>query len=170
MQFQLAVIEARLQSGEQDVLPVTVIGTYGSNQCVATVFHVARQMPELVPSVNVALLKPEVPDLDNTLNVLSLLSTATARPLLRLGASLPAILRATWRGHGTLLTMGGNSPSGCMGQVSAMLELAEQIHEGKATDPDRVYVAIGSSCTVSGLIIGVALARHLGLNAFTSSR
>ena len=70
LQFQLAVIESRIESGEA-VLPLTVIGTYGSNQCVATVVHTAKAIPSLVPSMNVALLEPEPPDMDNTLNMLS---------------------------------------------------------------------------------------------------
>ena len=43
LQFQLAVIEARLESAEPHTLPVTVLGTYGSNQNVATVVHAGKQ-------------------------------------------------------------------------------------------------------------------------------
>ena len=170
LQFQLAVIEARLEAREPDVLPLTVIGTWGSNQNVATAAHAANSIPHLLPSLNVALLEPEEPDFDNTLNVLSVLSLGRTHPLLNLLHSLPSICRAAFWGRGTVLTMGGNSPSGCLGQVSAMLELAEQIEAGEAVDPDRIYVAMGSSCTVSGLIIGCALSRHLGLAAFSSPR
>lgn len=169
LQFQLGVLESRITSGEPDVLPLTVIGTYGSNQNVATVVHIAKHLPALIPSLNVALLEPEVSDLDNTLNLLSVLSFRRARPLFNILPSMPAILRAAFWSKGTVLTLGGNSPSGCMGQVSAMLELAEQIDAGVAPDPDRIYIAIGSSCTISGLIIGVALSRHLGLRAFSAA-
>ena len=170
LQFQLAVIEARLEAGEPDVLPLTVIGTYGSNQNVATAVHAAHAIPSLLPSLNVALLEPEVADMDNTLNVLSVLSIGRTLPLLDLLRSVPAILRAAILGRGTVLTLGGNSPSGVLGQVSAMLELAEQIEAGEAVDPERIYVAVGSSCTVSGLVVGCALSRRLGLTAFSSPR
>lgn len=170
LQFQLAIIEARLEAGEPDVLPLTVIGTWGSNQCVATAVHASQAIPSLLPTLNVALLAPEVADIDNTLNVLSVLSLGRTLPLLSPLISLTAIVRAAFLGRGTVLTMGGNSPSGCLGQVSAMLELAEQIESGDAADPDRIYVAMGSSCTVSGLIIGCALSRRLGLRAFESPR
>ena len=48
------------------------------------------------------------------------------------------------------------------------LELAEQIAAGESPDPDRIYLAVGSSCTISGLVVGVALSRHLGLRAYSS--
>ncbi len=57
-------------------------------------------------------------------------------------------------------------PSGVLGQVSGALELAEQIQAGEIPDCDGIYVAVGSSCTISGLVLGVALARKLGLGAF----
>ena len=56
-----------------------------------------------------------------------------------------------------------------IGQISACLELAEQIERGEY-DPPAIYLAVGSSCTISGLIIGVALARRLNMKAFRSPR
>jgi hypothetical protein len=41
---------------------------------------------------------------------------------------------------------------------------------GEARDPDAIYLAYGSGCTTTGLVIGVALARHLGLKAFRAPR
>lgn len=55
-----------------------------------------------------------------------------------------------------------------LGQISAALELAEQIVNGDCDDPDAIYIAVGSSCTISGLVIGVVVARRLGLSAFQS--
>jgi len=50
-----------------------------------------------------------------------------------------------------------------------MLELAEQVAAGDSADPGRVYLPVGSACTLSGLVLGVALARRLGLPAFRAS-
>ena len=50
-----------------------------------------------------------------------------------------------------------------------MLELAEQVAAGECADPGRVYLPVGSACTLSGLVLGVALARRLGLPAFRAS-
>ena len=41
---------------------------------------------------------------------------------------------------------------------------------GEVPDLDRVYLPIGSCCTITGLILGVALARHARLKAFASQR
>ena len=61
---------------------------------------------------------------------------------------------------------GGNSPAGVLGQMGGALELAEQIQRGEMPEPDRLYLPVGSSCTISGLILGICLARRLGLHAF----
>jgi len=50
-----------------------------------------------------------------------------------------------------------------------MLELAEQVAAGECADPGRVYLPVGSACTLSGLVLGVALARRLDLPAFRAS-
>lgn len=127
LQFQLAVVESRLASGEPNVKPVTVTGTYGSNQTVATSVFVASKLPALLSSLNVGLAEPEVPDIDNTLNVLSIFSFSRNLPLIGWGRTLGPMLRAAYFGKGTAIQLGGNSPSGVMGQVSAMLELADHI-------------------------------------------
>jgi 1-aminocyclopropane-1-carboxylate deaminase/D-cysteine desulfhydrase-like pyridoxal-dependent ACC family enzyme len=71
-----------------------------------------------------------------------------------------------------ILTLGGNNPAGVIGQISGALELAEQVQQGQLGGGgerrrvDGIYVAVGSSCTITGLILGVAIARRLGLDAF----
>jgi len=69
-------------------------------------------------------------------------------------------------GSSIILPLGGNNPIGVLGQSSGALELGEQIEAGELPDCDGIYVAVGSSCTISGLIIGVALARNAGIKAF----
>mmetsp|Transcript_22440 Transcript_22440/g.33209 ORF Transcript_22440/g.33209 Transcript_22440/m.33209 type:complete len:788 (-) Transcript_22440:422-2785(-) len=135
-----------------------------------------------------ALWMADPPDLDNTLNMLSTLSFPNVKTYqtwsnpLGLGA---ALIRALWAGgtstststnrngdansnsNGSfVLPLGGNNPSGVLGQVGGALELAEQIEAGEIPDCDGIYVAVGSSCTISGLIMGVALARKLGMAAY----
>ena len=65
-----------------------------------------------------------------------------------------------------VLPPGGNNPAGVLGQVGGLLELAEQIQRQEVPDPDGIFLPIGSSCTITGLIIGVALCRHLDLPVF----
>lgn len=40
------------------------------------------------------------------------------------------------------------------GHVAAVLELADQIDKGEAIEPDNIFLPIGSTCTVSGMIVG----------------
>ena len=166
LQHQLAVIEARLEheggGGEHDIV---VFGSGGSNQVVATLVHADRLS---LPANLSALWIADPPDLDNALNMLSALSlrmrayTTWGSPVSLATALLRAVLRGSF-----LLPLGGNNPSGVLGQVSGALELGEQIESGHLPDVDGIYVPVGSSCTISGLIIGVALARRLGLKAFS---
>mmetsp|Transcript_43733 Transcript_43733/g.138439 ORF Transcript_43733/g.138439 Transcript_43733/m.138439 type:complete len:318 (-) Transcript_43733:218-1171(-) len=110
----------------------------------------------------------DVPDLDNTLNMLSTLSMPLAAKF-NWAEPLPVLKRlvgAAFGGDGVVVTAGGNCPAGVLGQVGGLLELAEQIEAGAMPSPDRIYLPIGSSCTTSGLILGVALARHLRLGPF----
>jgi len=67
------------------------------------------------------------------------------------------------------MMLGGNCASGVLGQAGGLLELAEQIVTGDSPDVERIYVPVGSGCTVSGLILGTVMARQLGLKALQSN-
>lgn len=63
------------------------------------------------------------------------------------------------------LMLPGGSPlfgigtvAGCLGFVNAGFELAEQIKSGAMPSPDHVFIAAGSTGSVSGLILGCKLA------------
>ena len=166
LQHQLAVIESRLAQGDARCANIHVCGTGGSNQVVATAVHARHRLPEVTP----VWLDKDKADLDNTLNMLSTLSMPLAgsyhwgEPL----AMLRRLLGAAFGGDGVIVTMGGNCPAGVLGQVGGVLELAEQVAAGAMPPPDRIYLPLGSSCTAGGLIIGLALARHLGLGGLDS--
>lgn len=76
--------------------------------------------------------------------------------------TVPAALlaaRLAYRGQRTcVIAPGGSDPIGTLGYVSAALELAEQIADGRAPRPDAVHVAAGTLGTAAGLAIGFALA------------
>ncbi|KAF0696571.1 Aste57867_12693 [Aphanomyces stellatus] len=166
LQHQLAACVEHLKT-HPDATFISV-GSGGSNQNVAAVVHGRR----LGVAVHPFLLKPDVPDIDNTLNVLSLLSFNP--PVLRFWttplANLTSLVRALVFGPTKVFTMGGNNMLGVLGQIGGLLELAEQIHAGEMPDVDVLYLPIGSACTITGLILGVVLARHLNLHAFRSLR
>ena len=60
----------------------------------------------------------------------------------------------------TVIPMGGSSWSGCVGFITAGLELSEQIDAGLLPCPDRLYIATGTMGTAAGLALGLALAER----------
>ncbi len=53
---------------------------------------------------------------------------------------------------------GGSEVPGVIGYVEAGLELATQLLETKASEPDAIFVALGSGGTAAGLALGLAAA------------
>jgi hypothetical protein len=125
------------------------------------------------PRINVCWFDKDEPDFDNTLNLLSVLSFPIGFKF-DWGNSLGGVVNfvrtiwGTWTQKNYIPMMpGGNCPSGVLGQVGGVLELAEQICAGESPDPTRIYVPVGSGCTISGLIVGTVLVRHLGMAALS---
>ena len=58
---------------------------------------------------------------------------------------------------------GGAIPRGCLGFLSAGLELAQQVDSGSMPPPDEIVIALGSTCSSAGLLVGLQLAARLGL-------
>jgi hypothetical protein len=201
LQHQLAICESRRDGGETSFRQLVSCGTGGSNQVLATVVH-ARSLgwdgipvgsttsttstaadadadetkdEDAVtdaPRINVCWFDKDEPDLDNTLNMLSVLSFPNLGFKFDWGDSLGGVANffrtiwGTWTQRNYVPMMpGGNCPSGVLGQVGGVLELAEQITSGESPDPSRIYVPVGSGCTISGLIVGTVLVRHLGMSA-----
>jgi hypothetical protein len=115
------------------------------------------------------------PDRDNALNMLSCLSFpgkhvafgSAANQRQMIGKILRAVLFSR---ADKVFMLGGSNPTGQLGHVGAALELAEQIERGEVDDPEAIYLPVGSTCTITGLTLGICLARELGLRAFASPR
>jgi hypothetical protein len=112
--------------------------------------------------------------MDNTLNLLSVLSyvgkdyVSTWDQWRR---NISTLFKALFFSpHVKVFAMGGNNVAGIFGQMSAMLEFADQIEAGLLEDPDAIYLPVGSSCTITGLILGVCLSRKFRKKAFRSPR
>lgn len=175
LQHQLATCEARRERGERRFRQLVSYGTGGSNQVIATVVH-SRSLGwdgEDGAMVHACWGDKDEPDLDNTLNMLSVLSFPNVGWHHNWGASVgPRRFFGAFRGAWTQrdfvpMMAGGNCPAGVLGQVGGILELAEQIASGECADPRQIYLPVGSACTVSGLAIGTVLARRLGLPALS---
>ena len=57
-----------------------------------------------------------------------------------------------------VIPAGGSSPLGAVGFVNAAFELREQIEQGQIPEPDYIYVALGSTGTAAGLMLGIKAA------------
>lgn len=78
----------------------------------------------------------------------------------RLLAPLYMLRYADWgrRKLPYLLPPGGSTALGTVGFVNAALELADQVAAGECPEPEHVVVALGSSGTAAGLLLGLRLA------------
>ncbi|MBW1988110.1 MAG: pyridoxal-phosphate dependent enzyme [Deltaproteobacteria bacterium] len=54
-----------------------------------------------------------------------------------------------------VIPVGGSSPEGVAGFVSAAFELARQVEQGLLPEPDEIYLPMGSMGTAAGLALGI---------------
>lgn len=136
-------------------------GAFGSNHAAATVLHAER-----VGLSSGAVLFPQPPSLAALENFDLVVSHAQHCEILPHWSMLPIGMwrtRRAGRGRFSVMPPGGAVPLGALGYVSAALELAEQIARGEMPEPRSIVVGVGSTCTSAGLLVGLRLARHLGI-------
>lgn len=87
---------------------------------------------------------------------------ATLRPAV--APLLPFVALREWRRRDAagnrpcFIWPGGTSPLACIGHVNAAFELRNQIRAGLLSEPDLIFVALGSLGTAAGLALGCRLA------------
>jgi pyridoxal-phosphate dependent enzyme len=143
---------------------VIATGAYGSNHAVATALHARRVgfrtgvalFPQPCSETAMANLRVSVTQADEVTDLLH-------------WSALPfAIWQRRFAGKRHppgpfVMPPGGAIPRGCLGFVSAGLELAMQVEQGVMPVPDEVVIALGSTCSTAGLLVGLRLAARLGL-------
>ncbi|KAI8902786.1 tryptophan synthase beta subunit-like PLP-dependent enzyme [Globomyces pollinis-pini] len=166
LQYSLAICQ--LHSQKHPKAQFHVMGSGGSNQAISTVLFGAL----LGLAIRVGYIKHDLPDLDNTLNFLSVLSFKPQGVITwdHKRTAIREIISALYfsKTNDRIFFPGGSSIPGILGQMEGALELAYQIQNGEMPDPDRLILPLGSSCTTTGLILGICLARKLGIDAFKS--
>lgn len=138
---------------------IWAIGAYGSNHAIATALHAP-------PGLEVgAILFPQPGSGWAVENCGALIASGTPIVALRNIVELPfAALRIACRDPGAvLMPPGGATTIGTFGAVSAVFELAEQLHAGIAPPPRRIVLPVGSTCTAAGLLAGLVLAHAAGV-------
>jgi D-cysteine desulfhydrase len=135
---------------------VMATGAFGSNHALATALHAPRV--GLKPS---ALLFPQPVSEAAFLNLRALAESGAELHALPHWSAFPfglAWTRFKRAPASYVMVPGGATPLGALGYVSAGLELGRQVAAGQIPAPRRVILAVGSTCTSAGLLVGLALA------------
>ena len=134
-------------------------GAFGSNHALCTAIHA----PRLGLLVGVSLF-PQPPLPTARANLRATLATSPAIFPMPHAALIPwALARLMARRGESTMTPGGAIPLGALGHVSAGLELAGQMASGECPPFRHVVLAVGSTCTSAGLLVGLHLASGLGI-------
>lgn len=139
---------------------VWATGAYGSNHATATVLHAGAAGL----SAGVALF-PQRASTAARDNLAAMLSCSPRIAPMRSVIELPFVMARLRRADPRAFVMapGAASPEGALGALSAALELAEQVAEGVCPPPERIVLAVGSTCTTAGLLAGLFVAESLGI-------
>jgi D-cysteine desulfhydrase len=149
------------QARREDRRLVFATGAYGSNHAVATALHARRAGFR----TGVALF-PQPCSATAMDNLRVSLTQADEVVDLPHWSLLPWFMWQRTRGDAEgsfVMPPGGAIPRGCLGFLSAGLELAQQVDRGLMPPPDEVVIALGSTCSTAGLLVGLRLAARLGL-------
>jgi D-cysteine desulfhydrase len=139
---------------------VLTFGFAGSNHAVATAIYAQqvglKSISMLMPQPNTYYLRRNLlmsyycgAELHQHRNV----------PFVALG-TIYQLLRhkLKYRFFPNVIAAGGSSPLGVIGFVNAAFELKKQIIRGEIPEPDRIYVALGTTGTAVGLMLGLKAA------------
>ena len=146
-----------LHTGAKEVL---TFGFAGSNHALATAIYAhqvgLKSISMLMPQPNARYLRRNLlmsyycgAELHQYRNV----------PFVALG-TIYQLLRhkLKYRSFPEVIAAGGSSPLGVIGFVNAAFELKEQISRAELPEPDRIYVALGTTGTAAGLLLGLKAA------------
>jgi D-cysteine desulfhydrase len=138
-------------------------GSYGSNHAVATILHAPhlglRSSVMLYPQPYSQTARDNLDVTLSTSDEINAPANWTFLPLAVLWKKRrdKAKNRTTF-----IMAPGGATPTGALGYVSAALELARQVISEQMPMPRRIVLAVGSTCTTAGLLLGTAIAGRLG--------
>lgn len=139
-------------------------GAFGTNHGAATVLHAPRV--GLTPGL---LVFPQPASKTALANFEMLTHAGVELTTMAHWSGLPfrmsfTRIREKVRGRKTyVMVPGGATPLGTLGYVNAALELAHQIDAGECPAPRAIVLAVGSTCTSAGLLLGTRIAARMGL-------
>ena len=150
---------------------IVATGAYGSNHVAATLLHADR-----AGLLGGAIVFPQPHSGTACANLAVTLAHSAHLVAVPHWSALPFGMAWSWialrrRGHrATIMLPGGATPLGALGYVSAALELARQVERGELPAPDALVIAVGSTCTSAGLLLGLSLAARRGIGFRTPPR
>jgi D-cysteine desulfhydrase len=162
---KVRTLEALFGQARREGKPTIVAtGAYGSNHSVATVLHARRAglrsvvalFPQPFSETAAANLRVSATVADEVVDLLhwSLLPYAIWQRERVSRREPPGAF---------VMRPGGAIPRGSLGFMSAGLELGRQVEQGVMPPPAEVVIALGSTCSTAGLLLGMRLAARLGL-------
>jgi D-cysteine desulfhydrase len=133
---------------------VATFGAAGSNHALATAMHAFELGLECTCFLS---HQKATRNVARTLNMHRQLRTEIFR--WGHGVDQVALFREHLQGRGAwVIPLGGTCWLGVVGFVNAGLELAAQVADGLVPQPDRIYIACGTTGSAAGLALGIAAA------------
>lgn len=133
---------------------VATFGAAGSNHALATAIHAIELGLDCTCFLSHQKATPQVA---RTLNMHHRLGTEIFR--WGRGVDQVALFRNHLQGRRAwVIPLGGTCWLGAVGFINAGLELARQIADGVVEQPDRIYIACGTTGSAAGLALGIAAA------------
>ncbi len=144
---------------ERGARSLWAIGAYGSNHAIATAIHARTAGLDAG-----AILFPQPASEWAVENCGALIASGCRLVRVPNVALMPLVALDIARRERDAVVMppGGATPSGTIGALSGALELAGQIAAGLAPPPARIVVGVGSTCTIAGLVAGLAIGHAIG--------
>jgi len=138
---------------------VLTLGTWGSNQIMATAFFAKK-----LGMKSVCVMLPQAAQEYARKNLLIVWGLGcelnSAKGNTPVAFKLGSVYFRRWlkRERPYFVWPGGSSPLGTLGYVNAGLEIADQVRQGVMPEPDFIFCAAGSLGTFVGLVLGMKLA------------
>ncbi|MFT7582144.1 MAG: 1-aminocyclopropane-1-carboxylate deaminase [Myxococcota bacterium] len=150
------VFGAALDQGKRCVWAT---GAYGSNHALATVIQAPHAGLE-----SGVILWPQPPSATARANLRATLTHAGSLTMAPSIVAFPGLAYMQGRHQSSwVMPPGAATPLGALGHAGAAVELLCQLADAKQATPQTIVLPVGSTCTSAGLLVGVALAAHLGL-------
>jgi len=155
-QFPCALIRQKRTGGN-----MWGVGGLASNQAVMTSILVEKNCANV--GVGQILSADEGSSWDNSFNLISVLSFTKSALNVQDNVFFMLITLIFKPVTDICFMLGGNCPTGVFGQAGGFVELCNQINSEPKNLVSDILLPVGSSCTITGLCIGFALAKKQGI-------